>query len=161
MYKIDKPYIWKPGLLFLHMGYSPECVLSSTAAFANSYKPDWFKDDYNVRCVESIDKMSMIVTGVFHSDFWGNVSYDKISGGAKALITANMTDRYIQPLSNLGDNCVELLYELTRKKEVHFYYQSYLPKFLPEQEILDISTGLVFNGREAWDWERFHAPLQE
>ena len=161
MITVTDKFIWEPGVIMLHPRYYKGCVLHSSALYLRDYNDSWFEDDFNIRCVTEIDRMKMIVPGVFHSETYGNVSYDKISGGAMSLIAQHMVDGYTLPMSNLGHNCVELLYELSLKKEVHYYYQSYLPKFVAEQRILDLGTGLLFTGEEALEWECFYAPDNE
>lgn len=161
MVKVENNFIWEPGIIMLHPSYYKGCVLHSSALYLRDYNENWFKDDFNIRCVTSIDNMEMIAPGVFHSDFYGNISYDKISGGAMYLIAQHMVSGYTLPISNLGHNCVEMLYELSLKKEVHYYYQSYLPNFVKQQRILDLGSRLLFTGEEANTWERLYAPLQE
>lgn len=161
MLKVELPYKWEPGMIMLHPKYYKGCVLHSSALYLRDYKDTWFTDDFNIRCVTDIDKMSMIVPGIFHHDYYGNVSHDKVSGGAMSLIAQHMVDGYTLPISNLGHNCVELLYELSLKKELHYYYQSYLPNFVSEQRVLDLGSGLLFTGDEANTWERLYAPDNE
>ena len=159
MYKMEKPFIWEPGLIFLHKGYNyPGTSLSSKASYKLNYEKHWFEDPFNIKCVTEIDKMKMLMPGIFEHDLFGCVNYEQISGGAKTLILLNMVDNIVLPMSQLGDNCADLLYELSLKKPVHLYYEVYLLHFNPKQKVLYFETGDVFTEEEASYWERFMAP---
>ena len=153
MFKVEKPYKWKPGLLFLHTGLrDANCCLSTKSLFKHKYKEEWFTRDWNIDVVKEVDDTTMIVPGVFRSKVLGNINHLQISRGAKCLILLNEVPEYIMSLSSMGDNCANKLYELTLQKEVHVYFDGYVMDFVKDQLILDVETGVVFSPDEKNEW---------
>lgn len=153
MEKINKPYTWYPGLLFLHTGLrdEPNCW-NTVAQFKRYYDENWFNDSWNVEVVKDIDNSNMIVPGVFRSPVLGNINHLQISGGAKCLILLNEMPECIMSLSSMGHNCAEKLYELTLRKEIHLFHDGYVMDFVKDQKILDVESGILFTTEERWDW---------
>lgn len=161
MYKITEQYTWEPGTVYLHMGMKDvPCIEDVPAGFAMLYKKDWFENKFNERVVKEVDRTPMVLPGVFDSPWLGYINHLQISGGAKALVLLNTVPDIKVPIAAMGDNCCDLLYELSLLKPLHLCYEGYLPKFHSNQKILDVDNSLVFNANEAWDWDVKYAPYE-
>ena len=146
---------WEPGLLFLHFGYChpDKDWIMCVKEFPHVYKKDWFYNEYNAKLATVIDKSPMVMPGVFDSPVFGYISFDRLSGGSQTLILANMIPDRHYPLNYLGENCMDMLYELTCLHEVHFVFNDYMPLINANQKIyVPEKDVLLTTPREFKDW---------
>jgi len=92
---------------------------------------EWFEDPFVQRIVKEID--DTVVTDAFHikSSVFGNIPYEHLSGGVKALILL-----YKEPSIELwgtlcGDNCIPLMCEISKMHDITVKF-THIPLSFPE-----------------------------
>jgi hypothetical protein len=87
-------------------------------AFNHSYQEKWLTTALGRRIIREIDKSEVNDEGtVIFSPALGSIPPEKISGGAKALFLAQFDSDYISSIC-FGDNCAEILLEISETKDV-------------------------------------------
>lgn len=91
-------------------------------AFQTRYKREWALNKFTKRIIEEVDKAAYIAPNVCESEVYGTFSLDKASGGSKCLIY--LANKYpgILPIEFLGDNCAELLRDISNEVDCHIWY---------------------------------------
>ncbi|MBQ5849930.1 MAG: DUF4869 domain-containing protein [Lachnospiraceae bacterium] len=95
-------------------------IISTSKYFNNSYTDEWL-DEWAKRVIKEIDNSELISDGLVQSPVLGPITIREISSGAKALITMNSDDSVISNANSCGDNCADLLAELSLKKDFGIY----------------------------------------
>ena len=95
-------------------------IISTSKYFNNAYTEEWL-DDWARRVIREIDKSELVSEGLVQSPVLGPITIREISSGAKALILMNADNSVISNANSCGDNCAELLAELSRKKDFSIY----------------------------------------
>lgn len=99
---------------------SDDKIISTSKYFNNSYTDDWL-DDWAKKVISQVDRSTLISSGLVDSPVLGPITIREISGGAKALITMNSDNSVISNANSCGENCAELLAELSKKKDFSIY----------------------------------------
>ena len=88
-----------------------------------SRKVDLNQDMFFKRCVEEIDLCDIPFPNVIRDPLTGNThSFDKVSGGVTAMWLMNYyNDRYIMPTSYFGENCYQIMLDISKEKDVYVY----------------------------------------
>lgn len=97
-----------------------EEIISTSKYFNNSYTEEWL-DDWAKKVICQIDSSELISEGLVKSPVLGPITIREISSGAKALIIMNSDQTVISNANSCGDNCAELLAELSKKKDFSIY----------------------------------------
>lgn len=91
--------------------------------FDNLYDEEWFKNDLVKEILEEIENVIHIDGDYFkHNDF-GGLSAKDLSTGTKTLILLLMSDveNKVFQLSNIGDNCYNILGKIGKIKDIVLY----------------------------------------
>ena len=99
---------------------SDDKIISTSKYFNNSYTDDWL-DDWAKKVISQVDHSTLISPGLVDSPVLGPITIREISGGAKALITMNSDNSVISNANSCGENCAELLAELSKTKDFSIY----------------------------------------
>ena len=125
------------------------------------FKPEWITNDWGRKVIKDLDESNVIHGRCITSPYLGDISPWEISGGAKVLITA-YNKPGIYPLELMGDNCADLLYELGKLKDTHWYYAGYLLEIADAQKVRFVETGDITVGFDAtYDYISLHRPNAE
>lgn len=105
---------------------------------------DWFEDPFIQKIVKEIDNTTVINAFTLDSPVLGKISYERLSGGAKALILL-----YKEPSIELwgslcGDNCIPLMCEISEIHDIIVKF-SHIPRNFPENS----KAVFLDNGEEA------------
>ena len=99
---------------------SDDKIISTSKYFNNSYTDEWL-DDWAIKVIRQVDNSVLLSPGLVDSPVFGPITIREISGGAKALITMNSDNSVISNANSCGENCAELLAELSKKKDFSIY----------------------------------------
>ncbi|MCM1221736.1 MAG: DUF4869 domain-containing protein [Lachnospiraceae bacterium] len=152
----------KQSKIILHMGEfdsSPEEVYVDSA-FRRIHKGFWLTSDYGRKVIKEIDKSEVLGEHVILSPILGSIAPEWLSGGAKTLIAAYFNKDKVYPLENLGDNCMQMLYEGALDGPTHWYYTGYIPSFADGQLIQIKDTDIVLDDMHIAMWLLKNAPEQ-
>lgn len=113
---------------------------------------EWFEDPFVQKIVKEIDNTTVINAFTLNSPVLGNISYERLSGGTKALILL-----YKEPSIDLwgtllGDNCIPLLCEISEMHDIILKF-SHIPHNFPENsKAIFLDNGeKVTTGKEIMD----------
>ena len=125
--------------------------------FDEVYEPEWFSDDFVRRMIKTIDKSEVVGIGnsinIFN-DILGNFPPQNLSSGCKGLILLYKDDVKING-DRLGDNCIGLLLEISKEKDVTISL-SHTPPFPDVFDAYIINTNKRIETRK-----QFHAEMLE
>ena len=131
-------------------------VMSSNSFFDAHYTDEWLTDGWAKRVIEEIDKSSLIAPKVVDSPWLDMIPITQISGGAKTLIIANAVDGIVINGNRMGDNCWNLMLELSKKKDIQLVCE-YCAIFdwVDGAEATFINNGTVVNNYSDFNDMRF------
>ena len=131
-------------------------VMSSNSFFDAHYEDEWLTDGWAKRVIEEIDKSSLIAPKVVDSPWLDMIPITQISGGAKTLIIANAVDGIVINGNRMGDNCWNLMLELSKKKDIQLVCE-YCAIFdwVDGAEATFINNGAVVNNYSDFNSMRF------
>lgn len=80
---------------------------------------EWFDNDFVKRVIREIDKSEHVKDEYIESPIFGAITPERLSNGAKCLIILyNVPGIHIYG-TRMGDNCVPMLLELSKMKDIH------------------------------------------
>lgn len=144
----------------------PNRISNVRGYFDTSYEPEWFDDEFVRKIIQDIDKTT-VVSGInLYNDVLLGISPESLSSGSKALIILWKED-YIVNGDRLGDNCIGLLLEIAKRKDITITTSHILPFPTPGQlpvktvvhgygeikskkEFVDAFVNEVYGNGEAW-----------
>lgn len=95
----------------------PNRISNVRGYFDTSYEPEWFDDEFVRKIIKDIDNTT-VVSGInLYNDVLLGISPESLSSGSKALIILFEED-YIVNGDRLGDNCIGLLLEIAKRKDL-------------------------------------------
>ncbi len=132
--------------------FKEKTILDIDTYFNNTYEREWLDDEEVKQIVRDIDNSELQGLNVI-SPVLGSISVEKISGGAKALITLLKNDNlegYID-LCVLGENCEKWLSYIFNAKDVQVCMTSY-QFFFRDYNITGIclNDNTVINNSNDW-----------
>lgn len=98
--------------------------------FDLSYEPEWFNEPFVQKILNDIDKTKVISGINLYNETLLGISPLSLSSGSKALILLFKED-YIIDGDRLGDNCIDILIEIAKQKDITITTSHILP--LPKQ----------------------------
>ena len=115
----------------------PDRISNVRDYFDTSYEPEWFDDEFVRKIIKDIDNTT-VVSGInLYNEVLLGISPESLSSGSKALIILFEED-YIVNGDRLGDNCIELLLEIAKHKDITITTSHILP--LPISDKLPVKT---------------------
>ena len=115
----------------------PDRISNVRDYFDTSYEPEWFDDEFVRKIIKDIDNTT-VVSGInLYNEVLLGISPESLSSGSKALIILFEED-YIVNGDRLGDNCIELLLEIAKQKDITITTSHILP--LPISDKLPVKT---------------------
>lgn len=99
--------------------------------FRANYEDEWFEDSFVKRIVMEVDKSEVISANLIISPVLGAISPERISGGSKILIMLLKEPEIPQWGSSCGDNCMDLMLEISKLHDVTVKF-SHCPNYFPE-----------------------------
>ena len=107
--------------------------------FDNTYDDAWITSDIGKKIIKNIDKTDVLENGTLMSPVLGGITPRELSGGAKTLMLINFEHEMIFNASACGENCAELLLEITEDKDriVRLGYPMYIDREIFEICILN------------------------
>lgn len=110
----------------------PNRISNVRGYFDTSYEPEWFDDEFVRKIIKVIDNTT-VVSGInLYNDVLLGISPESLSSGSKALIILFEED-YIVNGDRLGDNCIGLLLEIAKRKDITITTSHILPLPTPGQ----------------------------
>lgn len=104
----------------------PDRISNVRDYFDTSYEPEWFDDEFVRKIIKDIDNTT-VVSGInLYNEVLLGISPESLSNGSKALIILFKED-YIVNGDRLGDNCIELLLEIAKQKDITITTSHILP----------------------------------
>ena len=117
-------------------------ISNVSAHFDFNYEPEWFSDPLVKRIIGEIDNTKVIDGINLYNEVLLGISPVSLSSGSKALILLLKED-YIIDGDRLGDNCMGLLIDIAKKKDITITTSHILP--LPKQ--LEVETNIHGYGK--------------
>lgn len=117
--------------------------------FDNEFENDWFEDDFVKKIISTVDNTEVLSGLCLHNETLGDIPPQYLSSGCKGLILLYKEDIKING-DRLGDNCLELLLEIAKVKDVEISL-SHLAKFPRDFEAYIINYGIVRSYKEFFD----------
>ncbi|MCI9080042.1 MAG: DUF4869 domain-containing protein [Lachnospiraceae bacterium] len=99
--------------------------------FRANYEDVWFDDPFVKRIVMEIDESEVVSANLIISPVLGAISSERISGGSKVLIMLLKEPETPQWGSSCGDNCMDLMLEISKLHDVTVKF-SHCPGYFPE-----------------------------
>lgn len=145
----------------------PNRISNVRSYFDTGYEPEWFDDEFVRKIIKDIDKTT-VVSGInLYNDVLLGISPESLSSGSKALIILFEED-YVVNGDRLGDNCIGLLFEIAKQKDITITTSHILPLPTPGQlpvktvvhgygeikskkEFVDAFVNEVYGDGEAWE----------
>lgn len=104
----------------------PNRISNVRGYFDTSYEPAWFDDEFVRKIIQDIDKTT-VVSGInLYNDVLLGISPESLSSGSKALIILWKEDCIVNG-DRLGDNCIGLLLEIAKRKDITITTSHILP----------------------------------
>lgn len=144
-------------MLKIVFGEVENSVYHPPTYFDNQYEDEWITDQLAVEMIKDIDKSDVVGAHLIQSPVLGPISPKEISGGVKTLILMAF-DRSgkIFNASACGDNCVNWIVELGRKKDLTINLHHVMDFYsIPEFEAVMLNTGVVVHSYEEYLEEAF------
>ncbi|MBR1598037.1 MAG: DUF4869 domain-containing protein [Lachnospiraceae bacterium] len=95
--------------------------------FDEEFEYSWLKNPINIRIIEEVDNADIDGASCYNLDNPNDIfGVSDLSSGSKALMLVNMLDnpKIWGPL--FGDNCIDLLMEISKQKDVIVYMKHML-----------------------------------
>lgn len=123
-------------------------VNNVSAYFDEVYEPSWFTSEFSKKIVNQIDNVTYFGSGdVFISEKYGAMSATELSSGSKALLILLNEDDTLVSGDRMGDNCVPLLLELAKMKDIKITL-CHLMEFPDDFEFYCIPYNKIINTKE-------------
>jgi hypothetical protein len=123
-------------MLKIYFGSHKDEIYNTDLYFNNSYKDKWFSDNFVKRMIKEIDNSEVIDNNIIKNDILGTFSPINLSTGVKTLILIYSNPKMIFNISNCGDNCIPLLFEITNNKDITVCLHHFLS--LPENKSVKV-----------------------
>lgn len=103
-----------------------ECVMDNRIWFRRHKKPEWFEDAFVKRVIWEIDQAQVLFEEALKDRFGHGMATEKLSSGSKTLICIYYYPQLQFNGSMMGDNCVPLLMEIARERDVHIMLEHFM-----------------------------------
>lgn len=105
-------------MLKLIFGYPSDIVRNPDVEFSYVFKREWLFNAFNKKCITIIDR-AIIDTSLFmYNEFNELIGPENLSTGCKSLMLLNNDNSLMIPLEFMGDNCFDLLCELSEENDI-------------------------------------------
>ena len=115
----------------------PNRISNVRGYFDTSYEPEWFDDEFVRKIIKDIDNTTVLSGISLYNEVLTGISPVSLSSGSKALIIL-FEENYIVNGDMLGDNCIGLLLEIAKQKDITITTSHILP--LPTPGHLPVKT---------------------
>ncbi len=105
-------------MLELIFGYPKDAVKDSDVLFSETFKREWLLDSDVKRYVKMIDRDIIDDSVIVYNEYGDLIGPDLFSSGLKSIIMYKFLDDIMIPLEFMGDNCFDLLSEISLNKRV-------------------------------------------
>lgn len=119
-------------MLKIGYGHPEDIYFFIDSEFEELFEMEWLNDPFNQRVLHDVDGCFYNGTAMQDIELGYSFPVFDISTGAKALMIVNALPEIEIWGTIFGDNCTDLLLELTEHKDVTIYLQHFL-KFTPEK----------------------------
>lgn len=107
----------------------PRQYIHNIDGFFDGYFEDfWMDNSIAKRAVKEIDKSELIAPKIIESPVLRTISHEWLPGGTKQLIMCYNVPEVVYDGDNFGDNCWELLLEVSKIRDVALSL-TYFPRF--------------------------------
>lgn len=114
-------------------------------------KAEWFDDPNVDTLVRAIDGNEVLAPGVYSSPVLGIVGPDRLSGGTKGLIMLLKMDEYEPWVGIFGDNCIEHLINISKKKDITIVSDMGISGLPEVFDATFVQTGVVTHDRYTFE----------
>lgn len=104
-------------MLKLQFGRIDGELLNPDVWFKNAFDYQLLLTDFSKKAIQSIDKSEVIDAYCIKSPVLGGISPEWLSSGVKCILILKYTDKVIN-LVNCGDNCFDLIKEISLEKDI-------------------------------------------
>lgn len=95
-----------------------EYVYNIDKMFDFAFESSWTDNEFSKRVISEVDRSTLISPKIIDSPWLDIIPITQASGGSKQLIMADATDGLVFNGNNFGDNCYNLLYEISKTKDI-------------------------------------------
>lgn len=135
----------------IYIGFDKEAIRDVSTYFYNVYEESWFEDDFVKRIIKTIDRSEVISSESIISPILGNISCNKISSSSKTLILLYEDEDFYDDLVTCGENCEDLLLEISHIRDREVSFSGYDLKFFQKPiDFICMNDGSKIQSFEVW-----------
>ncbi|MDR0919921.1 MAG: DUF4869 domain-containing protein [Oscillospiraceae bacterium] len=99
---------------------SIDYIRSGSQGFDGMYTSEWLTNPISRQIIKDIDNAEVLGNGAVQHPFLGVISPEKLAGGIKILLAANMLPEEECKFGSdvMGDNCLPWLLKISEKKDI-------------------------------------------
>lgn len=105
-------------MLHIYYGDMPEAIYNTAVYFKNTYRDEWFEDEFAQKILKSVDRATVLGPRAIDSFALGIIPPTGLSGGAKTLLLMYFEPDKVFNASTCGDNCARWILEIAKKHDL-------------------------------------------
>lgn len=105
-------------MLHIYYGDMPEAIYNTAVYFKNTYRDEWFEDEFAQRMIKDVDRATVLGPRAIDSFALGVIPPTGLSGGVKTLLLMYFEPEKVFNASTCGDNCAKWILRIAKKHDL-------------------------------------------